>query len=111
MESKIIVSKHEDSNYINKLKFKKRYKSFSSNNWGIVLCPTLACNFACPYCYEKDLPNHTMSETVQEQLIDFINNHADRCKSMTLNWHGGEPLIAFKTIRQIYESKRNIRRE
>lgn len=107
--NKIIVSEHEDFNYINKLKFKKRYESFSSDSLGIVLCPTLACNFACPYCYEKDLPNNTMSEVVQNQLIDFINDHADKCKSMTLNWHGGEPLIAFKTIKQIYEKLKNAK--
>lgn len=102
VDIKALVPENEDINYINKLEYKSRRDSFTFDSLGIILCPTLACNFACPYCYEKDLPNRTMSENVQNQLVEFINKQVDTCKSMTLNWHGGEPLIAFNTIKQIY---------
>lgn len=102
VNSKVLVSEHEDNNYIGKLEYKRRRESFTFNSLGIILCPTLACNFACPYCYEKNLPNSTMQESVQNDLINFINRHTDTCKFMALNWHGGEPLIAFNTIKQIY---------
>ena len=103
LDKKILVADWEDSAYINKLEYKRRRESFTSDVLGIVLCPTLACNFACPYCYERNLPNRVMQERVQEQLVGFINKYEGKCKSMTLNWHGGEPLLAFHTIMQIYE--------
>lgn len=43
-----------------------------------------------------------MSEVVQSQLVNFINKYVGKCKSITLDWHGGEPLLAFETIKQIY---------
>lgn len=100
---KILVSDKEDYSYINKLEYRQRKISFMSDTLGVVLCPTLACNFACPYCYERNLPNHVMQEQVQAQLINFINGYKDKCKKMTLSWHGGEPLLAFRTMKQIYE--------
>lgn len=107
VNAKVLVPEQEDRNYINKLEYKKRRESFTSDSLGIILCPTLACNFACPYCYEKNLPSNVMQEDIQIQLMNFINKYADKCKSMTLNWHGGEPLIAFKTIKQIYSRLEN----
>lgn len=103
LDKKILVSDQEDEAYIDMLKYKQRKASFSSETLGIVICPTLSCNFACPYCYEHNLPNRIMKEAVQEQFIDFINKYEQKCKSMTLTWHGGEPLLAFPVIKQIYE--------
>lgn len=102
VNAKVLVSEQEDSNYIEKMEYKKRKDSFASTSLGLVLCPTLACNFACPYCYEKKLPTNVMSEVVQSQLVNFINKYVGKCKSITLDWHGGEPLLAFETIKQIY---------
>lgn len=102
LKNKILVKDGEDEAYINQLKYRRNLKSFGTQFLSLVICPTLACNFACPYCYERNLPSHTMQEEVQEQLINFINKYADKCKSLILNWHGGEPLIAFKTIKEIY---------
>lgn len=107
VRAKVLVPEYEDVNFINKLEYKRRRESFASDSLGIVLCPTLACNFACPYCYEKNLPNNVMAENVQEQLVDFINNYVGKCNSIALDWHGGEPLLAFKTIKQIYSKLEN----
>lgn len=103
VNAKILVDDFEDSKYIDKLKYKNNIKSYCKNSLGLVICPTLACNFACPYCYEKDLPTHTMKKEVQKQLVDFINKNAEKYKSIRLSWHGGEPLVAFNTIKDIYD--------
>lgn len=102
-KAKILVSEHEDEEYINMLKYKSRIQSYTNDTLSIVVCPTLYCNFACPYCYEHNLPKNIMEEKVQNELIDFINKNEDNHRSLSLNWHGGEPLFAFKTIKQIYE--------
>lgn len=100
-EKKIIVKKNEDSGFINQMKYLKRKKSFLNDTLKLIIAPTLACNFACPYCYEKDLPTHIMSENIQNQLISFINSQKDKVDKLTIDWHGGEPLIGYKAIQEI----------
>ena len=102
LTSKIVVHDNEDDNYLNMLKYKKQLQSYTSRTLGIVVCPTLSCNFACPYCYEHNLPTQSMNEETQQKLIDFINRNSQGMNGINLNWHGGEPLVAFKTIQQIY---------
>jgi len=107
IKKKILVSDSSDLNYLNALKYKKRLQSYTNKTLSLVICPTLSCNFACPYCYEHNLPNNFMKEDVQRLLIDFIKKQADGKQGITLNWHGGEPLIAFETIKQVYDKLEN----
>lgn len=103
IEKKILVEELEDEEFINVLRYRKQLETYSGRDLGLVICPTLNCNFACPYCYEQDLPTQTMPENVQNNLIDFINKYKERFNGLTLNWHGGEPLTAIHTIKEIYE--------
>lgn len=107
-KKKILVDDKEDDNYVNVLKYRKQLQSYTSKILGIIVCPTLYCNFACPYCYERNLQKVAMKETIQDELIEFINRNSDCKTGMTLNWHGGEPLTAFGTIKSIY-SKTMVR--
>lgn len=102
-DEKIVVSDEEDEHFLHALQYNKQMRSYSSHSLGVIVCPTLSCNFSCPYCYEHNLPNVKMSETTQDNLVEFINKHKDGMDGLVLNWHGGEPLIAFDTIKQIYE--------
>ena len=102
VKNKILVKEYEDKDYINKLAYTKRYACSEESKLGIVLCPTLGCNFACPYCYEDKLSSKPMSIETQMKVIDFINQYKDKKKGFTLNWHGGEPLSSFKVIKQFY---------
>lgn len=103
VSAKIIVSENEDDKYLYMLKYKKQKQSYGTKELSLVVCPTLSCNFACPYCYEHNLPNVKMNEEIQQQLITFINNHTGYVDGLSLNWYGGEPLLAIDTIRQIYD--------
>lgn len=102
VKNKILVKEYEDKDYINKLAYTKRYACSEESKLGIVLCPTLGCNFACPYCYEDKLSSKPMSVETQMKVIDFINQYKDKKKGFTLNWHGGESLSSFKVIKQFY---------
>lgn len=83
------------------MEYGKRFKSFSNTSLSLVIAPTLACNFACPYCYEANLPNEVMSENVEEGIVNFINSFGKRCNQLEICWEGGEPLIGFKTIQSL----------
>ncbi|MEM7159166.1 MAG: radical SAM protein [Myxococcota bacterium] len=55
---------------------------------------TMACNFACPYCFEEHRPEHMSRETaaaVREFILEQV--HKASAKSVSINWFGGEPLL------------------
>ena len=101
-KGKVLVGEHDDAEYVSMLRFKRQRQAYSSKTLGMVICPTLACNFACPYCYEHNLPVTSMKDDIQNRLVDFINGYADSFEGFTINWHGGEPLVAFDTIKSLY---------
>lgn len=74
--------------------------NFFATHMALSLAPTSSCNFACPYCYEKSKPNLTMKDETIDALVSFINAH-ETVKTIRITWYGGEPLMAFGTIRKI----------
>ena len=98
---KVVVNDFEDDSYIVQMKYLKRKKSFNTSTLSIVLAPTFACNFKCPYCYENNLNNLFIKEEIQNKLINFISSNEVTAKNLHLCWHGGEPLLAFKEIKSI----------
>jgi len=96
-----IVLQNADNEAINLLRYMKLLNSFQGDRLTLVIAPTLYCNFACPYCYEKNLPNEQMNDSVIEELINFIKQRQDNFKSLEICWHGGEPLVAITTIKKI----------
>lgn len=85
-----------------KMEYRKRFGSFSGRTLSLVIAPTLACNFACPYCYEANLPVTIMSEEVEDNIIRFIESYEGVCDNIEICWEGGEPLLAFDTIKSLY---------
>lgn len=85
-----------------KMEYRKRFESFSSKTLSLVIAPTLACNFACPYCYESNLPISSMSQDVEDGIIHFIKSYDKVCDKIEVCWDGGEPLIGFDTIKSLF---------
>lgn len=101
----IIVDDNDSScqDFRTKMEYLKRLKSFGGKTLSLVIAPTLACNFACPYCYEANLPLSLMDEKVEDGIIDFINSFSSRCDSLELCWEGGEPLLGMDKIKSLLE--------
>ncbi|MBC7975454.1 MAG: radical SAM protein, partial [Myxococcales bacterium] len=55
---------------------------------------TMACNFACPYCFEEHRNEH-MSMAAADATFTFIQAQmrAAQATSVYVNWFGGEPLL------------------
>ena len=60
----------------------------------LTICPTVACNFDCPYCFQNHIRG-SMSQKVQddtvalaEQLLKLSGAH-----KLRVRWFGGEPLL------------------
>lgn len=62
---------------------------------------TNACNLKCTYCYEGQKNNQWMSKDIGRQTIDFYLSQAVPNAKLNLNFHGGEPLLAFDLIKDM----------
>ena len=107
-KSKVIVEENYDDNFFIQKQYLSYLASFSENGMGVIIVPTMSCNFACPYCYEKDVPTEIMTDEVQDKIIKFIiNNNNNNNKGISLCWHGGEPLVAFNRMIKILDKLRD----
>ncbi|SEQ61621.1 uncharacterized protein SAMN04487977_1072 [Treponema bryantii] len=77
-------------------------------NWGkmqaynkelrLTLATTLACNFRCSYCYEKEnYKDVIMTEELADKIIEFIL--MSKKESVSIEWYGGEPLLNINIIK------------
>lgn len=69
---------------------------------GLTICPTMGCNFDCPYCFEEHR-NEKMTQKTQDAVIALTKKMLDASKAKRLNvsWFGGEPLLAPDVIEYI----------
>ena len=98
----VIELKGHTHDYFDLQQLKFASRNYNPTSMGLVIAPTTACNFDCPYCFEPKLSPKTMSGKTIVDLMKFIRSHPD-AKEIRLTWYGGEPLLAFKQIKEIYE--------
>ncbi len=70
---------------------------------GLVVAPSMACNMACPYCYETNKKGKMSRETA-DALIAFVKQRIAKCKGLSISWYGGEPLLAMDTIEYLTQA-------
>ena len=81
---------------------------FDSSRLGLTICPTLQCNFRCPYCFEQVWKQYgPMSAETQKRLLTFIMNYKN-IRHLAITWYGGEPLLAFDVIVQLTEKIKRL---
>lgn len=71
---------------------------------GLTICPTMGCNFDCPYCFENHVAGR-MSQEVQDDVVALTERmmEAAGAKSLSVTWFGGEPLLAPDIIEALSE--------
>lgn len=67
----------------------------------LMLTMTEECNLSCIYCYEKNKDTSRMEVRVAKEAIEqAFEGQGDE---LEIDFHGGEPLIAFPQIKEISE--------
>ncbi|MEE8732367.1 MAG: radical SAM protein [Eggerthellaceae bacterium] len=71
----------------------------------ISIVPTYACNYRCPYCYERDLPAKPagfMSDKTLDEIAAFIRARYDAHPFQTLEvqWYGGDPSLCLDVVKK-----------
>ncbi|MCC8166014.1 MAG: radical SAM protein [Planctomycetes bacterium] len=60
----------------------------------VTIAPTLACNFACDYCYQgEDVRTRTMTPEVEQAIVDYMAGKMESLDRLGIAWYGGEPLL------------------
>ena len=69
---------------------------------GLTICPTLGCNFDCPYCFE-DHGSGKMTPEVQDDVVALAERMLNACgkNNLYVTWFGGEPLLAPDVIESL----------
>lgn len=89
----------DETNLLNHAYNKVRYKNTSLS---LTIAPTLTCNFKCPYCYEEGFRENTMTESTQNNLLEFIEDYLKLgVKHLSIVWYGGEPLLKLNIIENL----------
>jgi len=82
------------------LKLRNNMTRFTPNSLGLVITPTLTCNFNCHYCY-VDRQRVSMDKKTINALKRFFKKKMEVCKSAVVCWTGGEPLIGLDVVEQL----------
>ena len=69
---------------------------------GLTICPTMGCNFRCPYCFVEQR-NGRMSREVQDDVAALAGRMLDasNAKQLRIRWFGGEPLLAPEIVEEL----------
>lgn len=82
----------------NKIKLARLSTRFTATRMNLTIAPTIACNFACPYCYEEGaIKNKIMLEEVENNIISLVKSYKG-LERLNVDWYGGEPLLVFDNI-------------
>lgn len=101
----IIENEEEEIKYLNDLRNKYVHDKEIVN---LTICPTLECNFICPYCYEGKKEG-VMDNKTQKDLISFFKILISKgIKQINVTWYGGEPLLYPKIIEKVSEQMRML---
>ncbi|MGN1158401.1 MAG: radical SAM protein [Agathobacter sp.] len=102
---KALVENDEDELF--KLKYVTQARRFSNKVLALTINPTLDCNFACPYCFEKKHPKEYMNDEIEDDIINYIKRQKD-ANSISVTWFGGEPWLAFDRIMSLSHRMMNL---
>lgn len=89
-----------DSHEIDKLRYIILKNRYSSDRLLLTLNPTTSCNFACPYCFEHTHKGKTMTDEVEDRIVDFVKAQK-AVKELNVTWFGGEPMLAFNRVESL----------
>ncbi len=75
----------------------------------VIVCPTLACNCRCWYCYQAHTPVHMKEATIVATENFLAKNifQLNYGEWFWLEFFGGEPMLCMDTILRIANSVRN----
>lgn len=100
---RILVKKDEEQRILIERQYRRDAICFENTHLDLSICPTLSCNFRCPYCFENTQQSTVvMNPETVDRLIAFVKSY-EHVRSVSITWYGGEPTInrAFDVVCEI----------
>lgn len=70
----------------------------------LLIMATNACNLHCRYCYESNKNAPSMDvQKIEQQIEQELRLRSKPYSKFIINFHGGEPLLAFEKVRAVVE--------
>ena len=97
-EKKILIDQgfvvDDDRDEFSEIKYIYEQKYFDTEFFNIVLVPSLLCNFACPYCFEKNFDyDRSRVKKYFSTLKKYASKNFKMHKVVQISLFGGEPLL------------------
>ena len=86
------------------LRYMYNVDKYNKDYLSITILPTLDCNCACYYCFERENEHRTKLvqknsfDTIEQCLLSFVESKLSDTKNLSIAWFGGEPLLKFDII-------------
>jgi His-Xaa-Ser system radical SAM maturase HxsB len=100
-ERNFVRAEFDERRMIDRVRARKRFLSFGPNLHIVVV--TLRCNETCVYCHasraDMNATHTDMTPEVADRTVDQI--FATTSPDVTIEFQGGEPLVAFETVKRI----------
>lgn len=73
----------------------------------VTITLTEKCNLQCTYCYEKHKAPRSISFERAKEILDYEFQVDDGMSEIEVDFFGGEPFLAFETMRRLVEYIKN----
>lgn len=97
----------DDAYELTRIRYMDDIRRFSRHSLSLTINPTLACNFRCPYCFEKEHRPKYMTDEVEDRIMELVRNSVGS-QRIFVTWFGGEPLLGFNIIKRLTEKLKGI---
>lgn len=92
------------------LQMKNKIGRFGQSALSLTIAPTMACNFDCSYCFEKQ-DSTSMTDETAEALLHFISEKTKGLAQLSVTWFGGEPTLRLDIIEKLVAGLQKIAHE
>ncbi|MDF0682628.1 MAG: radical SAM protein [Candidatus Nitrosocosmicus sp.] len=90
----------DDFDEIAYIRYRSNQERFDKRQLGLVITPTMGCNFSCHYCFENKDGSYLDNES-QNRILKLVAHNIIGKESLNVQWFGGEPLLALPIIENL----------
>jgi uncharacterized protein len=91
---------NDDFDELAYIRYRTHQERFDTSQLGLVITPTMGCNFSCHYCCENRT-GARLSDEAQDRIVRLVASNLVGRESLSVQWFGGEPLLALPVIENL----------
>ncbi len=98
VQSRFLID--DDFHEIGFIRERTRRERFHSRALGLVIAPTMGCNFSCHYCFE-DKAEVFLDAASQARILELVAERTGSFDALEVQWFGGEPLRGLDVVESL----------